>query len=59
MLSRQLVAQECFRPPGLGAHTAATVEDDLGPIRSQIVLFGIQSVALGSMLECGLQDVVV
>jgi hypothetical protein len=59
MLSRQLVAQECLRPPGPGVHTAATVEDDLGPIRSQIVLFGIQGEALDGVLECGLKGVVV
>ena len=53
------MAQECFQPPGLEAHTAATVEDDLGPIRSQIVLFGIQSEALGGVLEYGLQGAVV
>jgi hypothetical protein len=35
------------------------VGDDLGPIRPQIVLFGIQSKALGDMLGCGLRGVVV
>lgn len=59
MLSRQLVAQECFRPPDPGAHTAMMVEDDLGPIRPQIVSSGIQSKACGDVLECGSRGVAV
>lgn len=57
MLSRQLVAQECFRPPDPGAHTAMMVEDDIEPILSQIVSSGIQSKACGDVLQCGSRDV--
>lgn len=35
------------------------VEDNLGPIRPQIVLFGIQNKALGDVLECGSRSVAV
>lgn len=58
-LSRQLVAQECFRPPDPEAHTVVMVVDDLEPIRPQIVLSGIQSKACGDVLEYGSRGVVV